>query len=190
MVYARHAGVVVVAVVLAAAAAAVGLSAANPSPAEAALVTVKTCGGGSIDLNSAEKRTLDLHNQTRASNGLPAFCVQRTLQKAARAHSQEMLDKDYFSHDSYNGETFGSRLKRFGYTSSGYGYYTVGENIAWGSGSYGSPGSIFKGWMNSTGHKANILNKNFREIGIGARTGTYEGYAGATMYTVDFGTRR
>lgn len=189
MAYAKHASVVLIAVVLAVAAA-VGVSAAKPSPAEAALFTVKTCGGGSIDLNSTEKRTLDLHNQTRASNGLPSFCVQPTLTNAARAHSQEMLDKDYFSHNSYNGETFGARLKRFGYTSSGYSYYTVGENIAWGSGSYGSPDSIFKGWMNSTGHKANILNKNFREIGIGARTGTYKTYTGATMYTVDFGTRR
>jgi uncharacterized protein YkwD len=189
MAYAKHAGVVVVAVVLAVAAA-VGLSASNPSTAEAALVTVKTCGGGSIDLTGTEKRTLDLHNQARASNGLPALCVQPTLTKAARAHSQEMLDKDYFSHDSYDGETFGARLKRFGYTSSGYGYYTVGENIAWGSGSYGSPDAVFKGWMNSAGHKANILNPKFREIGIGARTGTYKTYAGATMYTVDFGARR
>ncbi len=171
-------------------AAAVGLSAANPSPAEAALVSVKTCGGGSIYLNSAEKRTLDLHNQARAGNGLPAFCVQPTLTKAARAHSQERLDKDYFSHYSYNGEAFGARLKRFGYTPAGYSYYTVGENVAWGSGSYGSPDGIFKGWMNSTGHKANILNKNFKQIGIRARTGTYKSYAGATMYTVDFGTRR
>ncbi|MDP9486648.1 MAG: CAP domain-containing protein [Actinomycetota bacterium] len=189
MVYAKHASVVVVAVILAVAAA-VGLSAANPSPAEAALVSVKTCGGGSIDLNTTEKRTLDLHNQTRAGNGLPALCVQPTLTKAARAHSQEMLDKDYFSHNSYNGETSGARLKRFGYTLAGYSYYTVGENIAWGSGSSGSPDAIFKSRMNSTGHKANILNKNFREIGIGARTGTYKNYAGATMYTVDFATRR
>ncbi|MDP9478741.1 MAG: CAP domain-containing protein [Actinomycetota bacterium] len=189
MAYAKQAGVVVVAVVLAVAAA-VGLSAVNPSPAEAALVSVKTCGGDTIDLDSIEKRTLDLHNETRVANGLPAFCVQPKLTNAARAHSQEMLDKDYFSHNSYDGETFGARLKRFGYTSSGYSYYTVGENIAWGSGSYGSPDAIFKGWMNSTGHKANILNKNFREIGIGARTGTYKTYAGATIYTVDFGTRR
>ncbi len=188
MAYAKHASVVLIAVVLAMAAA-VGFSVAKPSTAEAALVSVKTCGGGSIDLTSTEKRTLDLHNQTRASNGLPAFCVQPKLTTAARAHSQEMLEKDYFSHNSYNGETFGARLKRFGYTSSGYSYYTVGENISWGSGSYGSPDSIFKGWMNSTGHKANILNKNFRQIGIGASTGTYKSSAGATMYTVDFGTR-
>ncbi len=189
MAYAKHASVVVTAVVLAVAAA-VGVLAANPSPAEAALVTVKTCGGGSIDLNTSEKRTLDLHNQIRTGNGLPAFCVQPKLTNAARAHSQEMLDKDYFSHNSYNGETFGAHLKRFGYTPAGYSYYTVGENIAWGSGSSGSPDAIFKGWMNSTGHKANILNKNFRQIGIEARTGTYKSYTGATMYTVDFGARR
>ena len=106
-----------------------------------------------------------------------------------------MLDKDYFSHNSYDGETFGERLKRFGYTPTGYSYFTVGENIAYGSGSYGSPDNIFDNWMNSPGHKANILNKKFRQIGIGARTGTFcpkpnKCYTGTTMYTVDFGTRR
>lgn len=185
----RYATLVAAAAILAVVAA-VGVSAVYAPPAETALSTVNTCGGGTIELNGDEKRTLDLHNQTRVDRGLPRLCVHPVLTKAARAHSQEMLDKDYFSHDSYNGETSEERLKRFGYTSKGYSYYTIGENIAWGSGSSGSPDNIFENWMNSSGHKANILNKNFRQIGIGARTGTYQNYAGATMYTVDFGTRR
>lgn len=185
----RYASIVLAAVVLAVAAS-VGVSVVNAPSAEAAPITVKTCTGGTIELNSVEKRTLDLHNKARADRGLPLFCVHPTLTNAARSHSQEMLDKDYFSHNSYNGESFGARLKRFGYTPAGYSYYTVGENIAYGSGSYGAPDHIFSNWMNSSGHKANILNKNFREIGIGARTGTYKSYTGTTMYTVDFGTRR
>ena len=174
---------------------AVGISVTNPPPAKAPLITVETCGDGTIELNTNEKRTLDLHNKTRADQGLQSFCVDPILTKAARAHSREMLDKDYFSHNSFDGETFGERLKRFGYTPTGYSYYTVGENIAYGSGSDAAPGSIFENWMNSSGHKANILNKNFREIGIGVRTGTFcpepnKCYTGTTMYTVDFGTRR
>lgn len=102
-----------------------------------------------------------------------------------------MLDKDYFAHNSFNGEPFSARLKR-----AGYAYRTAGENIAWGSGSYSTPENRFEGWLNSPGHKANILNKNFREIGIGARTGSYTDrrnghtYNGAAMWTADFGTRR
>ena len=185
----RYATLVVAAAVLAVVAA-LGFSALNAPPAETQLSAVKTCGGGTIELSSNEKRTLDLHNRARVDRGLPRLCVHRVLTKAARAHSQEMLDKDYFSHDSYNGETAGERIARFGYTSKGYRYYKIGENIAWGSGSQGSPDSIFKSWMNSPGHKANIVHKDFREIGIGARTGTFQGNTQSTMYTVDFGTRR
>ena len=133
---------------------------------------------------------LELHNQARANRGLPRLCVHSVLTKAARSHSQQMLDKDFFSHDSHNGETSGERLKRFGYTSKGYSYYKIGENIAWGSGSLGSPQKIFESWMNSDGHRRNILDKDFHQVGIGARTGTYERHPDTTMYTVDFGTRR
>jgi uncharacterized protein YkwD len=189
----RYASIILAAAALAVVAA-VGVSAVNAPSAEAALFTVKTCTGGTIELNSSEKQTLVLHNQARADRGLPRLCVHPALTKAARAHSQEMLDKDYFSHDSYNGETFEERFKRFGYAPKGYSYYTIGENIAWGSGSYGAPDGIFKSWMNSSGHKANILNRDFRQIGIEARIGSfdYKGttYPGTTMYTVDFGTRR
>ena len=185
----RYATLVVAAAVLAVVAA-LGFSALNAPPAETQLSAVKTCGGGTIELSSNEKRTLDLHNRARVDRGLPRLCVHRVLTKAARAHSQEMLDKDYFSHDSYNGETSQERLKRFGYTPNGYSYYKIGENIAWGNGSYGSPDSIFDSWMDSPEHKANILEEDFRQVGIGARTGTYQGHAGATMYTVDFGIRR
>ena len=145
---------------------------------------VGTCNGGSIYLNDYEKRTLELHNRARAQNGLAQFCVHPTLVKAARSHSQEMIDRDYFSHNSYNGESFSARLKRFGY----YPYRYIAENIAWGSGSRGAPDSIFNGWMNSSGHRANILNANLRQIGVGTAYGQYKSYSGATMYTVDFGT--
>jgi uncharacterized protein YkwD len=101
-----------------------------------------------------------------------------------------MLDKGYFSHNSYNGETNKARLERFGYTFSSYSYWSYGENIYWGYGTSASPDSAFKWWMNSSTHKANILNKDFREVGIGVQTGTYQGHTNSKMYTVDFGVRR
>lgn len=146
---------------------------------------VATCGGGSLYLDEQEVRTLRLHNQTRAERGLRKLCVSATLTKAARAHSREMIDRDYFAHNSHNGETPAARLRRFGYD-----WRTYGENVAWGSGPYASPGSRFETWMKSTGHRTNILDKRFREIGVGTARGTFKGNANATTYTVDFGTRR
>ena len=191
----RHATAVFAAVILAAATVA-GTSVVVPKKADAAS-TVKACTGGSISLTATEKRILDLHNRTRANYRLPLFCVHPILTNAARAHSQDMLNRDYFSHTSPprpptfpKGETFSARLKRFGYTPAGYRYYAIGENIAGGSGVYGTPDNRFNAWMRSTGHRASILNRNFREIGIGVRSGNFRGTNGYTMYTVDFGTRR
>lgn len=189
----RHASVAVLVAVLAAllaAITAVSISALAPQEADAGLITVKTCGGGTIKLNGNEKRMLELHNKARAKRGTRALCVHPALTKAARAHSKEMLDKDYLSHDSFDGETVKQRLERFGYTFDGYSYYVYGENIAWGCGTYGAPDRIFKWWMGSSEHRSNILNKKFREVGIGVPTGTYKRCDHATMYTVDFGTRR
>jgi uncharacterized protein YkwD len=158
--------------------AALSVSALEPKKAEAASA-VRTCGGGKIKLNAKEERTLRLHNRTRKSHGLRRLCVHPKLTKAARAHSADMIRKDYFGH----GNT-GRRLKRYGYN-----WRIYGENIAGGSGRYGRPSNVFKRWMNSRGHRANILERRFREIGIGTATGTYKGTRGYTMYTVDFGRR-
>jgi uncharacterized protein YkwD len=170
--------------------AAFGASVLEPQEAEAALATVTTCDGGTITLNADEKRVLELHNNARKKHGLKALCVHPILTQAARAHTQEMLDTDYASHNSLNGETVKERLERFGYTSEGYSYYLYGENIAWGCGSYGAPESIFNWWMHSSGHRSNILKKSFREVGISVMKGTFKSCNQATVYTVDFGVRR
>jgi uncharacterized protein YkwD len=168
----------------------VGAAMLAPQGAEASLVTVATCNGGTIQLNTSEKRVLDLHNKARTARGKKALCVHPTLTRAARSHSQEMLRKDYASHHSHNGETVKERLKRFGYGLSGYSYYAIGENIAWGCGSSGTPDRIVKWWMHSSVHRSNILNKRFKEVGVGVSVGSFKKCNQATMYTVDFGTRR
>jgi uncharacterized protein YkwD len=157
----------------------------SPTPEPTPGTTVTGCTGTTVELTADEKRSLDLHNQQRAANGLVQFCVHPTLLAAARAHSQEMIDKDYFSHNSYDGETFSARLVRFGYTP----WRALAENIAWGTGTLGGPDAIFDRWMNSSGHRANILNGNLREIGIGVAAGTYLSYGDTRMWTADFGTR-
>jgi uncharacterized protein YkwD len=160
--------------------AVLGATAAEPQRAEAAVgVQVAACDGGSVDLSAEEKKMLDLHNKIRAERDLPKFCVHPDLQRAARVHSKEMIAEGRFAHGNV-----GERLRKFGYRWS-----TSGENIAGGSGPYRTPENRFKAWMNSSGHRANILDKNFREIGIAAYTGTYKSYSNWTMWTADFGAR-
>jgi uncharacterized protein YkwD len=147
--------------------------------------TVTGCDGSSVALVADEASELTLHNQERARNGLSAFCVHPALLRAARAHSTDMIAKGYFSHTSPSGATFVDRVNGAGYA----GWSTLAENIAWGSGSLGEPSAIFSNWMSSAGHRANILNGALREIGIGVASGTFQGYAGARVYTANFGTR-
>lgn len=158
--------------------------------AEATTTFVKTCGGGTIKVNAYEKRMLKLHNNARTKRGLKALCVHHALTKAARAHTQDMLDGDYSSHTSPEGETIKQRLVRFGYTFNGYSEYWYGENIAWGCGSSANPDDLFRWWMHSPAHKSNILDKKFRQVGVGVRTGTFKSCNRAAISTVDFGTRR
>jgi hypothetical protein len=135
--------------------------------------SVPTCDGGSI-------------TQARVEYSLSTLCVSEILTQAAQYHSQEMIDQGYFSHNSYNGESYSARLERFGYNS----YTKVAENIAWGSGSLASPEYIFRSWLESSDHRANILDPDYREIGIGTASGEYQGYSDSTVYTVDFGARQ
>lgn len=139
---------------------------------------VASCTGGKVNLSADESRMLDLHNKTRADRGLPHLCVHPALQRAARAHSKEMISKDRFSHGNV-----GKRLKKFGYRWS-----TYGENILYDPGSRDSEERLFKLWMKSSGHRANILEKSFREVGIGTSSGNYKGDR-VTMWTADFGAR-
>ena len=161
------------------------LSAAVPPEKAGASTAVKTCGGDGISLKIKEKRVLALHNVARVAHGLKPLCADPRLTKAARSHSREMIKKDYFSHNSYNGESVIQRLRRFGYHRSRY-----GENIAGGSRTFGKSGSTFRRWMNSPGHRSNILDNRFRPVGVGTYTGRYKGTRKYTMYTVDFGVRR
>jgi uncharacterized protein YkwD len=100
-----------------------------------------------------------------------------------------MAARDYFSHDSLSGASAFDRVKRTRYTRGRTGWL-IGENIAWASGSEAAPRSIMGLWMDSPGHRANILRRDYREIGIGVAFGTpdREVASGAT-YTTDFGSR-
>jgi len=147
--------------------------------------TVAGCDGAEVTLSADERHTLDLHNATRRANALPEFCVHPLLTAAARAHAREMLEKGFLSHDSFDGRPFHARIAGFGYTQP----RALAENAGWGSAELGAAATIFARWMASDTHRPNILDGRLREIGIGVAAGTYRTYAGARVYTVDFGTR-
>ena len=145
---------------------------------------VRTCDSKEIELSNEENRTLELHNQARKARGLALLCVDPNLTKIARDHSKDMAQNNYFGHNSRNGETPGDRLKR-----NGYSWRAFGENVAWGSGSNSNADNRFKAWLQSPGHRTNIYQKNFKEVGIGVATSDSRGEKRA-FYTVDFGTKQ
>ena len=168
--------------------AAVLVPAAAPAPAAAACANRDA---HPVDVKRAvvKKATLCLLNQRRAKHGKRKLTPNRQLAKAARRHARDMAAKNYFSHDSLGGIDFVDRILKADYVDKGDGW-TLGENLAWGSHELATPRSIVKAWMKSPGHRANILNGKFREIGIGVVRGAPEaGVQRAATYATEFGTR-
>ncbi len=100
-----------------------------------------------------------------------------------------MQGHDCFSHQCPREPDLESRLRRSGYLN-GAGSYGIGENIAWGGGDRGSPRGIVRSWMRSSGHRANILDRDFEHIGVGVVWGSPSNRrADAGLYTADFGYR-
>jgi uncharacterized protein YkwD len=118
---------------------------------------------------------VELVNAERAEAGCSPVKVNTTLTRAAQDHSEDMAASGTMSHTGSDGSSPGDRITRAGYSWS-----TYGENVAYG---YSTPEQVMTGWMNSPGHKENILNCAFKEIGVGlAQPGSY--------WTQDFGTAR
>ena len=154
-------------------------------------VDVKTCEGDTFTLNAAEKKMLELHNQARTQRGLEPLCLSPALTSLARARSEDMLERGYFSHYTPEGVTVVDKMKRLGYFGLN-GYHMAGENIAKGGDGTDTdtPEYMFDELMHSPDHRENILREGFTEVGIGARSGTYQHYNDmATIYTVVFGGR-
>ena len=139
---------------------------------------------------SAVNATVCLINLARAHRGLRPLRLNGRLTLAARRHSNDMVRRGYFSHWSLSGSTPLSRIRRTGYLR-GARRYLVGENIAWGSGARATPESIVRAWMRSPGHRANILRRRFRSVGVGIAAGAPpSGVLHAATYTNTFGRRR
>jgi uncharacterized protein YkwD len=107
-------------------------------------------------------------NKHRSDNGLSALARNSALDRAAKLKAQDMLNKQYFAHVGPDGKEPSGWVEDVGYN-----YRFTGENLA--AGDFGSDKELVQGWMDSPGHRANILGKNFTEIGVGVLKGTFEG---------------
>jgi uncharacterized protein YkwD len=131
---------------------------------------------------------LCLHNQTRAAKGLPLLRENAKLDKAALGHSDDMVAEGYFDHTTPGGTSFVDRILAAGYVKRDAGW-VLGENLAWGTGDLSTPDGVMTSWMNSPGHKANILKRAYREVGIGIKLGVPSDDTVGATYTLDFGAR-
>jgi len=104
-------------------------------------------------------KVIEITNVERSKYNLVPLKLSNALCKSAQEHADDMYINGYFSHTSQDGRTMSDRINK--YCS---GYMFMGENIAKG---YGTPEAVVNGWMNSEGHRANILNGDFTEIGVG-----------------------
>ncbi len=148
----------------------------------------------STTLNKYEKQVLAQVNKQRAKHGLSQLRLNGKLVAAAREHSADMGARKYFDHDTPapDSECWSARIIRCGYTSKGYRYWKAGENIYYGTGLYSSPVAVVAAWMRSKAHRAVILTRAFRDIGVGA-VKTNDGYGNIDgtvwFFTLDLGRR-
>ncbi|MGN9907250.1 CAP domain-containing protein [Phytohabitans sp. LJ34] len=117
-----------------------------------------TSGGSSPAQSADENKVVEITNQERAAAGCGAVKVNTKLAAAARLHSQDQAEHNKMSHTGSDGSSPWQRSERAGYTNA------IGENVAMG---YRTPAAVMDGWMNSDGHRANILNCSAKAIGVG-----------------------
>jgi uncharacterized protein YkwD len=159
----------------------------------AATAEAQACAGADnhpsqVSVTQLRSTTTCLVNAERGKRGLAPLRANTGLRLAAQRHARDMVRKRYFSHASRKGVTFKTRILRAGYLR-GSGNAILGENLAWGSGGSATPRSIVRSWMNSPGHRANILRGQYREIGIGIVRNAPTGAARGATYTAEFGRR-
>ena len=144
---------------------------ATPSPPAPTTAPPTSAPTGNAAL---EAEVVKIVNAERATAGCPALTTDDRLIAAARGHSADMAARNYFSHTTPEGVAFSTRI-----TSAGYRWSGAGENIAKGQ---RTAADVMTSWMNSAGHKANILNCGFRNIGVGVAADAQ----GSLVWTQDF----
>lgn len=186
--------------VLATGALAPGAAAAAPSPAPQPPATSKDKSNGCANatlspsvrnLAQINTATLCLVNRERTKRGRHALKRQPSLNRGARAFARHLVAERFFDHTAPDGTTMLTRIQRTGYLKGRWRRWSVGENIAYGTGQLATPKAVVAAWMKSPGHRKNLLQKRFRQVGLGATLGDPDDgpdALGAT-YVNDFGQR-
>jgi uncharacterized protein YkwD len=169
-----------------------GAGATSATSRSAAAHTARGCGPTSLrprrnNVQIIAAITICLINRQRAAHGVRPLHVNGALMRAARGHSIDMVSHGYFSHDTPQGVSPFARMLHAGYAAKRRAC-AMGENIAAATGPFSTPASIVRMWMNSPGHRANILSSTYRDTGLGVAYG-YPGArrARGATYTQDFG---
>jgi uncharacterized protein YkwD len=168
-------------------AAIAALTAAPPASAATACPNAGALAG-LTSFAAYNDAVLCLLNGQRADAGLTPLTANAGLAAAALGHSQSMKDNGYFAHDSPDGTTFAVRIAQTGFLNAAQ-RWLIGENIAWGSLTLGTPQAVMTAWMNSPEHRDNILEPGYREIGVGTVWGAPSNplMPAAAIVTTDFG---
>lgn len=156
----------------------------------------KRCNGenlrpGTANAQRAVGATLCLINRERTKHGRKRLRHNRTLHDEATRYAKQMVRQSFFAHVEPDGDDLIARIRRTGYLDHSRSW-SLGENIAWGSGSYATPKQTVRGWMKSPGHRRNILSRSFAEIGIGIAIGApvADGRHDGATYATNFGRRK
>ena len=144
----------------------------------AAAAVALTVGGKALagTLTRSEASLLKVMNGVREARGLRPLRIDWRLETAARCHSSTMIRTQTFAHGD-----FSTRIRRAGVTAP-----HIGENLGWGVGTLSRARAVVSAWLASPEHRANLLHGGYRTVGVGALTGSFEGYAGALVVTTDF----
>jgi uncharacterized protein YkwD len=140
--------------------------------------------GAKPRVDSKERAIVRSINRQRSKHGLAAVRSSNRLAKAADFHSWEMLDADYFAHESRDGGSFDQRVRRYA------NHRALGETLAMlGGCGRGSARTVVRMWMNSPPHRAVLLSSSYRRVGIGRRAGEFGG-SRRCLVTADFGSKK
>jgi|SRR5690242_12116231 uncharacterized protein YkwD len=134
-------------------------------------------GASHAHRTSARTSLLQAVNAARVAHGVAPLQLDATLGRAAESHTLDMLRGNYFAHGDFSGRMVAFHLAGM-----------LGENLAWGSGSYSGARAIVHMWLLSPEHRANLLRPGFRRVGLGIARGSFQGAGGATVVTADFGS--
>jgi uncharacterized protein YkwD len=185
---------IVVLVLAPATAVAEGKRSPRPKPAPVLAQAAQECADADLEpdadnLPRIRAAIVCLHNEIRAGKGLPELRQAARLRQAAVGHSRDMVADRYFEHTTPKGQTMVDRILRARYVREDQGWM-LGENLAWGTGSLSTPRGAVESWMASPGHRANIVKRGYRDIGVGVVLGVPVSDAAGATYTIDFGVRR